>query len=175
MSNHGILELRRWLASAHDRLTLLGFYCAALCLAVITGAYVYEVCARYFFSAPTTWAAALVSYLLIYTVFLAMPELTRLRVHVFISMFLDSLPARQATAVLRMIYTVAGIACLLGGYFSFGITLTQYQNGISTVTEWQVNKWFISAAIPYGLLSTGIHYLRHVFGGATYHIEKVSQ
>lgn len=174
MIRSGEVGWRRWLGAALDGITLVGFYCAVACLAVITFVYIYEVSARYFFSAPTSWASAIVSYMLIYTVFLAMPELTRQRVHVFISIFLDSLPARRADLLLRTLYTIAGIACLMGAYFSFDATYKQFLSGITTVTEWRVQKWLVSAAIPYGLLFTGIHYLRHVAGGVRYNDGKVS-
>lgn len=168
MAGGGEVSWKRWLGAVHDAITLAGFYCAVLCLAVITIVYIYEVSARYFFSAPTSWASAVVSYLLLYTVFLAMPELTRQRVHVFISIFLDSLSDRRATMLMRILYTIAGIACLTAAYFSFDTTYRQFLSGITTVNEWRVQKWLVSAAIPYGLLFTGLHYLRHVAGGVRY-------
>lgn len=174
MARSGEVGMRRRFGAALDGITIVGFYCATVCLAVITFVYIYEVGARYFFSAPTSWASAIVSYMLIYTVFLAMPELTRQRVHVFISIFLDSLPARHADLVLRSLYTIAGVACLLGAYFSFDTTVNQFLNGVTTVTEWRVEKWLVSAAIPYGLLFTGLHYLRHVASGVQYNDGRVS-
>ncbi|KPQ05101.1 MAG: TRAP-type C4-dicarboxylate transport system, small permease component [Rhodobacteraceae bacterium HLUCCA12] len=170
----GEVNWRRLFGTVHDIVTLIGFYCAVFCLALITSIYVYEVGARYFFSAPTSWSSALVSYLLLYIVFLAMPELTRHRVHVFISIFLDTLPERQAVMLTRVLYTIAGIACLIGAYFSFGATSHQFLTGITTVNEWRVPKWLVSVAIPYGLFSTGLYYLRHVMGRISFCDERVS-
>ena len=156
------------LAMAHDALTRAGFCLAGACLAAIVAAYTYEVVARYFFYAPTSWASALVSYLLCYTVFLAMPELARNRVHIFISIVLDELPIRSATALQHLTYGIAAIACFAATWFCFDATWAQFVRGIYTVNEWSVPKWILSAAIPYGFFSTGIYFFRLAFGRAPY-------
>ena len=83
------------LAAAQDALTQASFVCAAVCLAGIVTAYCYEVVARYFFNAPTSWASAFVSYALCGIVFLATPELTRKNIHIVINVLTDRMPARQ--------------------------------------------------------------------------------
>lgn len=101
-------------------------------------------------------------------VFLAMPELTRQRVHIFISIVLDALRPDRATTVQRAAYVLAGCACLLGAAFSFDATYKQFLSNTTTVTEWRVQKWVVSAAIPYGLFFAGLHYFRHVFSTKRY-------
>lgn len=156
------------LARIHDAITRVGFVLAAVCLAVIVCAYAYEVSARYFFAAPTTWASSLVSYMLLYMVFLAMPELTRLRVHIFISIVLDSMSLERATQFQRISYVVAALACLIAAGFCMDATYKQFIGNISTVNEWRVPKWALSLAIPYGLFSTSIYYLRLVASAPPY-------
>jgi C4-dicarboxylate transporter DctQ subunit len=156
------------LGKVHDAVTRVGFLLAAVCLTVIVCAFTYEVCARYFFVAPTKWASSLVAYMLVYMVFLAMPELTRLRVHIFISIILDTMTVRNATLLQRVTYIVAAIACIVAAAFCIDATYKQYLGNVYTVNEWRVPKWVLSAAIPYGLLSTGIYYFRHVLSGAPY-------
>lgn len=156
------------IAKVHDAVTRVGFLLAALCLAVIVFAFTYEVGARYFFVAPTKWASSLVAYMLVYMVFLAMPELTRLRIHIFISIVLDTMSERRATLFQRGTYIVAGVACLLAAAFCIDATYKQFLGNIYTVNEWRVPKWLLSAAIPYGLLSTGLYYFRHVASGVSY-------
>src|SRR5690554_6903588 len=136
------------LARLHDGITRLGFYLAALCLIIIVSAYTYEVASRYFFSAPTTWAGSLVAYMLCFMVFLAMPELTRQRVHIFIRIILDGMPERQATRFQHAAYLIASLACLLGAWFCFDTTFKQFIGNISTVNEWRVPKWAVSGIIP---------------------------
>ncbi|MEJ8569979.1 TRAP transporter small permease [Microbaculum marinum] len=146
----------------HDGITLVGYLGAVICLIVIVFSYSYEVGARYLFSAPTTWASSLVSYMLVLMVFLAMPELTRARSHIFITIVLDSMPERRALWFQRVSFLVAAFACLLAAWFCFDATAQQYVRGISTVNEWGVPKWLLTWAIPYGLASTSIYFLRHV-------------
>lgn len=155
----------RFLGSVHDGLTRLGFYGAGACLALIVMTYCYEVVARYFFSAPTTWASSLVSYLLCYVVFLAIPELSRKKAHIFISIILDELPDRYSTALFRLAYLIAAVACIFAAAFCFDATAHQFSRGIETVNEWRVPKWVLSVTLPYGFLSTGIYYLRHLVHG----------
>ncbi|MEW5421151.1 TRAP transporter small permease [Amorphus sp. 3PC139-8] len=150
-----------WPARVHDAITLVGYIGAVVCLVVIVSAYSYEVGARYFFAAPTTWASSLVSYMLVLMVFLVMPELTRARSHIFISILLDSMPARRALWFQRVTFVVAAFACLLASWFCFDATVQQFMRGISTVNEWGMPKWLLSWAIPYGLFSASIYFLRH--------------
>jgi TRAP-type C4-dicarboxylate transport system permease small subunit len=160
-----------WLCAAaktHDLLTRIGYYCSGACLAAIVFAYCYEVVARYFFSAPTTWASSLVSYLLCYTVFLAMPELSRTRRHIFIGIVLDLFPLRKATLVQHATYMLAAATCVAAAAFCLDATIFQYAHGITTVNEWRVPKWTLSIVIPYGFLSTGIYYVRHAVLNAPY-------
>ena len=157
-----------WPARVHDAITLVGYAGAVACLVVIVCSYTYEVGARYFFAAPTTWASSLVSYMLVLMVFLVMPELTRARSHIFISIVLDSMPPRQAMWFQRGSYVAAALACLLASLFCLDVTVQQYVRGIWTVNEWAVPKWLLSWAIPYGLLSTSIYFVRHALSITTY-------
>ncbi|WP_161141480.1 TRAP transporter small permease subunit [Propylenella binzhouense] len=162
-------------AALHDGLTRLGFVLSGVCLLVIVVSYCYEVVARYFLASPTTWASSLVSYMLCYMVFLAMPELSRQRVHIFISIFLDTLKIRDATLIQRGTYVVAAVACLLGAAFCMKATYAQFTTGIETVNEWRIQKWMLSIAIPYGLFSAGIHYIRHFARGEPYQTAEIVQ
>jgi C4-dicarboxylate transporter DctQ subunit len=159
-----VRSLRARLAAAHDVVTRAGFLSAAVCLVVITGSYCYEVVARYFFSAPTVWAAALVSYALCGMVFMAMPELSRQRIHIVINMLLDWLSPAKADRLRRVLSLTAGGVCLLAAWFSVDATISQYQQGIQTLTAWPIDKWPVSSFIVYGMLSTSIYFLRQAAG-----------
>jgi TRAP-type C4-dicarboxylate transport system permease small subunit len=156
------------LAGLHDTASRLTFYVAAVCLAVIVLSYTYEVGARYLFSAPTTWAASLVAYMLCAMVFLSIPELTRQRVHIFISIFLDTMAPERARRIQRVTFLIAAVACLFAAGFCADATYQQYQRGISTLNVWRIPKWWLSATIVYGLFSTSIHYFRHFLSGVPY-------
>ena len=120
--------------------------------------------ARYFFSAPTDWASSLVSYALCGMVFMAMPELSRQRIHIVISLLLDRLAPAVADRLRRVLSLVVGAVCLLAAWFCADTTFSQYQEGIQTLTAWPIDKWPVSSFIVYGMLSTSIHFLRQAAG-----------
>lgn len=152
----------------HDAVTTWGAWIAAACLAVIVGTYCIEVVSRYFFNAPTSWAGSAVAYLLCASIFLMLPELTRQRVHIFISVLPDLLSSRAATNLIKTGYLMAFFACVFGAWFCADATLMQYTNNIETLNEWRVPKWVVSIFLPYGLFSSGLYFLRHVFLAGPY-------
>lgn len=157
-------SFRATLAGVHDAITHVGFVFAGACLVVITGSFCYEVVARYFLSAPTEWATSVVSYALCGMVFMAMPELSRQRIHIVINILLDRLAAEKADRMRRGLGLVVGAMCLLAAWFCLDTTIGQYREGIQTLTAWPIAKWPISSFIVYGMLSTSIYFLRHAAG-----------
>jgi TRAP-type C4-dicarboxylate transport system permease small subunit len=153
-------SLWRKLADLHDGLTLASFAGAAVVLAAIAVSFCYEVAARYFFSAPTSWANAFVAYFLCAAIFLAVPELTRRRAHVAINLLLDRLRADQAVMLNRIIRVAGAAACLLAAWFTGNATLDQFQQGIDTISAFPVPKWCVSVFIPYAMFSSGLYFLR---------------
>ena len=150
----------RKLADLHDDLTSASFVAAACVLGGIAASFCYEVAARYFFSAPTSWANAFVSYLLCAAIFLAIPELTRRRAHVAINLLLDRLSAPRALMLNRLIRLAGAAACLLATWISANATLDQINLGIDTISAYPVPKWCVSIFIPYGMLSSGLYFIR---------------
>ena len=154
----------RRLADLHDTLTSASFMAAAAVLAAIAVSFCYEVAARYLFSAPTSWANAFVSYLLCAAIFLAVPELTRLRAHVAINLLLDRLSPQPAVLLNLLIRAAGAAACLLATWISGNATLDQFNAGIDTISAYPIPKWWVSIFIPYGMLSAGLYFLRDLFG-----------
>jgi TRAP-type C4-dicarboxylate transport system permease small subunit len=150
----------RKLAGLHDAVTAASFAGAAAVLAAIALSFCYEVTARYFFNAPTSWANALVSYFLCAAIFLAVPELTRRRAHVAINLLLERLPPKTALALTRAIRAAGATACLLATWISANATIEQINLGIETISAYPVPKWWVSIFIPYGMLSAGLYFLR---------------
>lgn len=153
-------------ARAHDAVTRGGYLLATALLAVIVCAYCWEVIARYLFNAPTTWASALVSYALCAIIFLAAPELTRRNVHIVINILLDRLPPRTVVCLQRLIAAAGAATCLSAAWIVATVALAQYRQGVETILTWAVPKWPLSALIAYGLLSSGVYFLRRAAGGA---------
>jgi TRAP-type C4-dicarboxylate transport system permease small subunit len=150
----------RKLADLHDAITSASFAGAAAVLGAIAFSFCYEVTARYFFAAPTSWANAFVSYLLCAAIFLAVPELTRRRAHVAISLLLDRLPPKSAVALNRIIRAASAAACLLATWITANATLDQFNLGIDTISTYPIPKWWVSVFIPYGMFSSGIYFIR---------------
>ena len=158
----------RRLLDVHDAATTAGFWIAGACLAAIVCSYVIEVVLRYFLNAPTSWAGSAVSYLLCVSIFLVLPELTRQRSHIFISVLPDALSQQRATLLVKSGYLAGLLASMLAAWFCADATYTQYVNQIETLNEWRVPKWTVSIFIPYGLASSGLYFLRHVVASESY-------
>jgi len=166
--NNAIESLGRGLCAVHDFITRIGAVLAAICLAIIVFSYCYEVVARYFFAAPTVWASSLVSYLLCAMIFLVVPELSRKKLHVFISMVPDVLPTKWATNLQRVTNFAGFIACVVAAWFCLDATTAQYARGIFTINEWRIPKWMVSSFIPYGMFSAGLYFLRQTLNSSEY-------
>ncbi len=155
----------RKLADLHDTVTAASFAGAAVVLAAIALSFCYEVTARYFFGAPTSWANAFVSYFLCAAIFLAVPELTRRRAHVSINLLIERLPQRRALMLSRLIRAAGAAACLLATWITANATIEQISLGIETISAYPVPKWCVSIFIPYGMLSAGLYFLRDLIAG----------
>ena len=150
----------------HDAITGYGFSLAAIFLCVIVVSFCYEVVARYFFAAPTEWASPMVSYSLASMIFLGFPELTRRSSHISINILLDASSPSRAAQMMRVIRIVAAFACLMAAWFSANETINQFNQDIWTSPPFAVPKWLISMFVPYGMLSSGIYFLRQLIQGA---------
>src|SRR3954471_20983462 len=102
----------RPLARLHDALSRAGFIGAAGILAFISLAYCYEVVSRYFFNAPTIWASPLVSYGLLLTIFLALPDLARRGLHISVDLHETWLSPTALKRLLRGTRLIAAVVCL---------------------------------------------------------------
>jgi TRAP-type C4-dicarboxylate transport system permease small subunit len=154
-------------AGLHDRITIVGFAGGALSVALIAGAFWYEVVARYFFNAPTTWAYDLAAFALCPMIFLSIPEMARRNAHIVIAYLVDPLPLRLRAPLGRVILLVAAVVCIVCAWIAGAETWRQYVRGVETITAFPIQKWWVSIFIPYGLLNCGLYFLRQFFGIAT--------
>jgi TRAP-type C4-dicarboxylate transport system permease small subunit len=152
--------LWRKLADLHDAVTSASFAASAAVLAAIAVSFCYEVAARYFFGAPTSWANAFVSYFLCAAIFLAIPELTRRRAHVAINLLIERLGSDGAVMLSRLVRFAGAAACLLAAWFTGNATLDQFNLGVDTISAYPVPKWCVSIFIPYGMISSGLYFVR---------------
>lgn len=132
------------------RITLGLAWLAAL-LFVLAGAMLtWEVVARYFFTAPTIWAAELSQLCLIWGTLIAMPWVLAARRHIAIDAVVRLLPAgaRRVTEALAMavIAVFAGVVVVYGGW----IFLDSFERGRTTGSMLDLPTWVAELAVPVG-------------------------
>ena len=142
-----------------DAISRFGFVSGASALAAIVAIYAFEVTSRHVFGAPTLWASDFVSFLLLISVFTTAPWLTREGGHVAVTILPDMVPALRGL-LLRGGFMVAAVACLVAGWISLGENIYQFERGTSTLTTIRIPKWILSAFITYGLVNSGLYFLR---------------
>ena len=148
------------LARAHDAVTALGGHLGKLCLVIIVFAYCYEVVARYFFGAPTWWANELVSYALCIGCFLLMPEVTRSKGHVAVSVIVDMLPRERTAGLTRALHLCAFVTCGVATWISLDENIRQVVQDVHLMKVHPIPQIYISAWITYGFASSAIYFLR---------------
>jgi TRAP-type C4-dicarboxylate transport system permease small subunit len=147
-----------------DAVALSGFVMGAGALGAIVVIYAYEVISRYIFGAPTLWASDTVSFLLLISVFATAPWLTREGGHVAVTIVPDLVPSARDFFI-RAGFFVTAVVCLWATWICFGETLYLFKRGTTTLTTFRIPKWTLMAFITYGLLNSGLYFLRLAFGG----------
>lgn len=152
-------SLGRW----HDATSRGLFALAGASLALVVVLYAFEVVARYFFDAPTTWSGEAVQYCLAVLLFCALPDVTRRAAHVAIDIVPEALSEKNRRGLATVNNLVA--ACVTGyaGWIVAGEALTQFNRGLLTNAAHPIPRWWLTAIIALGLFSASIHFLRHAW------------
>ncbi len=153
-----------YLLKMHDALSKAAFVLASSALAVIVASFAYEVVMRYFFNAPTRWASDLVSFLLLSSVFLAMPWLTREGGHVSITLLPDKLPTKWSRRVVSASFILAAIVCFWASWIIAGEVQILFERGTVTLSAIPAPKWWFTALILFGFINSVFYFLRLAFG-----------
>lgn len=159
MSQAKVLRGAGLIARLHDAVSFAGFACGAAALALIVVIYAYEITMRYFFLAPTMWASDFVTFLLLLSVFLVMPWLTREGGHVAVTLVPDMLPEKAGRLLIRAGFLGCSGACFWSGWISLQENLVLFERGTATLSTVRIPKWTLAAFITYGLLNSGIYFL----------------
>ena len=149
------------LARAHDAITGLGAILAAIGLMSIVASYVYEVITRYIFNSPTAWASDYVSYALAASVFLALPQVTKERGHVAVTILVDIIPTKAAGIVHSVISIIGFLSLSLAAWISLLENIRQYTRNIETLAMVPIPVWWVSSFITFGLSLSAIYMLRY--------------
>ncbi|MCE8016243.1 TRAP transporter small permease subunit [Halomonas sp. MCCC 1A17488] len=86
--------------------------------------------------------------------------MTRERAHIEISFVKDALPEIPRGYFSSMLFLLATVACVWAGWYAFEEAMRQYRRGVSTMAVVSVPRWWMSAVISYGLVNSGIYFLR---------------
>lgn len=133
-----------------------------LAVCYLTLATAWEVVGRYMLRAPSSWApdTAAVSFALV--TFLAAPRLTQQGGHAVMSAVVDAIPVGFERWVRRTTLVIGALVCGLCAWFGAVETLRLQQQGVSMIAATPIPKWWVMAAIVYGLASMSLHFMRHL-------------
>jgi len=137
-----------FLVSYFERVTL-GFAWVAAWLFALSGAMLsYEVVARYFFLAPTKWAAELSQLCLIYGTLLSMSWLLQHRRHIQINAVTTHLPDRvhRVTALVTMVILIA--FCIYVTAYGWMIFADSFERGRTTGSLLDLPSWIAELPVP---------------------------
>ena len=142
-----------------DRIFRLAFALGAIALTAIVACYACEVVMRYFFNAPTRWASDTVSFLLLASVFLVAPWLTRENGHVAVTLLPDLLPEKWARLAIRLGFAAGAIVCIGGGIIAIAEAASLFRRGTMTYSAIPFPKWILTSAIAFGLVGCGLAFI----------------
>jgi C4-dicarboxylate transporter DctQ subunit len=156
-----IETLYRW----HMRLSECAAKLAAAGLALSIVSYSVETVARYGFNAPLNWSGDLGAYLLCGCIFLALPQITAKKEHIVLDILIERLgrPARR-----RYVRLIAGLCALICFVAAAIVTIEgkrQFDHQILTSTANQIPKWWLSAAVIFGLFGAAVHLVKEAVAG----------
>lgn len=121
--------------------------------------YVAEVVARYGLNRPLNWAGDNGSYMLLITTFLILPQITRLRRHIAVTLLVDMMPEERAAPYNRILDFVA--AAVLAVILSFVVELLirQFHQGVMTPNANQIPRWWLTSVMTVGLALSFVNFL----------------
>ncbi|MGI9289464.1 MAG: TRAP transporter small permease [Pseudomonadales bacterium] len=151
-----------FLCRLQDWITKMGFIGGVLALGAIVFSYLFEVVARYFFNSPTSWATDMVSYLLCIAVFLTLPQITRDKAHIAVTILVDGAPPRVADILHSCVYASGFAACLLTAWVSALENHRQFSRDITTLAINPIPEWWVSIFITYGMAGAAFYFLRYI-------------
>ncbi len=131
---------------------------AAAALAGITALYLFEITARYFFNAPTTWSNEIIKYLLAVVVFAMLPRITRDQGHVII----DIIPAIASPLWSKRLIIFSLLASVLAtgivGALGLLETMKQFDRNVMTNAVHPIPRWWITGFVSLGFIFTMLQF-----------------
>jgi TRAP-type C4-dicarboxylate transport system permease small subunit len=146
-----------------ERLAIVGSTAAAIILAAMTAAVIYDVGMRNLLNAPTLWSVEYTSYGMAWMGLLGAAEVLRRNEHVGIAVLTDRLSPGWRLAMHRFSHLIvaATAGCLL--VVSALWTYSAYQLGEVSDTVLQTPQVFVRLAFPIGMALVVLVSLARVF------------
>ncbi len=137
-----------FLISNFERMTLVFAWLAAWLFALSGAMLSYEVVARYFFLAPTKWAAELSQLCLIYGTLLSMSWLLQNRRHIQINAVTIRLPeaVQRGVAVVTMLILI--VFCVYVTAYGWTIFSDSFERGRTTGSLLDLPSWIAELPVP---------------------------
>ena len=160
IGNRPTLAILQGVASTLDLATRLSFYLSGVALAGMLCLVVNEVVMRYFFNSPTTWSSDANQWLLALATMLALPEITRVKGNVAITILIERMSRNKKEIMARVLALISFVACMVAFYISGSEAMRQFNTGIMTTWVNPIPKWWISVVIPFSFFLSGAQFLR---------------
>jgi C4-dicarboxylate transporter, DctQ subunit len=128
----------------------------------------YEVLARYFFNAPTIWAAELSQLIFVFATLLAAPALLRGNGHIRVTALTALLgpPGRRAARLISLAF-IFGLAILLA-WHGLDAPINSYERGRTSGTMLNLPAWWAQSAVPLAFtllaLQAALEFVRTALG-----------
>lgn len=144
-----------WLSVSTATITALNrffFKAAVWIMAVVVPVMLYEVVARYFFNAPTTWGMELAILLFGPYFLLGGPYLLHLKGHVALDLVKQRLSPKWQRRMDLVNYPMIIVFCGILIYFSVPAAWSSWEYKETSFSAWNPPIWPIKAMVPLALL-----------------------
>ena len=141
------------------RATRFSLYMSGVSLFALAFITVLEIVLRYSGN-PTSWANDFIGYGLAFCLFLAFPEVTRVKGHVAITFLVDNLPNR--VSLVRVMNVLAFLVIVATIYISVHVFFAQIETGVQTVSATPIPKYYLSAGLIFGLSLAALEFFIQV-------------
>jgi len=122
----------------------------------------YDVGARYFFNAPTSWATETAAFILLILPFLVAAWVLKQNTHVRMDLIYDALRKRNKCILDALTSLLSILVCLILVWRGTLVTIDLFNQKTLTLTTMRVIQWPFMAVIPLGIFLFFIEYLRRL-------------
>jgi len=158
--NKGFI-VRFWII--FDRILDIGMIISSVSVFFLAVAVCYDVVARYFFNAPTSWVTEICSILLLFLPFIAGGWIMRRDGHVKMDLVLDMMGPRTKAASGLLALTITILTCAILMVYGIKITADLLEMNYRTDTTLRLPKWPLLTVIPLGFFLMVVQAMRKMW------------